>query len=129
MQRRDGSTGAYIGVVEAEGFKMGAADENVLRRDALAAARRLRDRFLKFEALRCEDALVAMETTATAQSVQASGALDGSGLWQRSSAASAGASQISFNEPVFPPANGDAARGREPGTARLRPVGAALLIS
>ena len=103
VQRRDGSTSAYIGVVEAEGFKMAAADQHVLRRDALAAARRLRDRFVKYEAFRCEDDLVAVETNAAALSVQASGALD----FGNAPAASAGSTQIPFNEPVFPPASGD----------------------
>jgi hypothetical protein len=105
VQRRDGSSDAYIGVVEAEGFKMGAAGDNVLRRDALAAARRLRDRFLKFEAYRCEDGLVAMETKATAGAMQALGSPGGS--VGNAPGASAGPTQISFSEPVFPPVNGD----------------------
>jgi hypothetical protein len=111
VQRRDGSTEAYIDVVEDEGFKMGDAEDNVLRRDALSAARRLRDRFLKLSSLRCEDALVAMEAMATARSIQASSALDPEGLGN-APGASAGASQVSFNDPVFPPA-----AGGEPGVA------------
>jgi hypothetical protein len=105
VQRRDGSTDAYIGVVEAEGFKMGAADEDVLRRDAIAAARRLRDRFVKFEAFRCEDELVAMEAKATAGAIQALGSPGGS--FGNAPPASAGATQIGFSEPVFPPVSGD----------------------
>jgi hypothetical protein len=106
VQRRDGSTEAYINVVEDEGFKMGEAEENVLRRDALAAARRLRDRFLKLAALRCEDSLVAIEAMAAARSVQVSSAPDPSGLGN-APGAEAGASQVSFNEPVFPPVDGE----------------------
>ncbi len=105
VQRRDGSTEAYIDVVEDEGFKMGDADENVLRRDALSAARRLRDRFQKLASLRCEDALVAMEAMATARAIQASLDLESSGLGNAPGAA-AGASQVSFNDPVFPPVEG-----------------------
>jgi hypothetical protein len=106
VQRRDDSTDAYIGVVEAEGFKMGAAEGNVLRRDAIAAARRLRDRFVKFEAFRCEDELVAMEGKARSRWLQTSAAanLD----FGVAPPASAGATQISFNETIFPPASGDA---------------------
>lgn len=106
VQHRDGSTEAYIDVVEDEGFKMGKADGNVLRRDALSAARRLRDRFLKLTALRCDDSLVAMEAMATARSIQASSAPDPSGLGNAPGAA-AGASQVSFNDPVFPPVDGE----------------------
>jgi len=105
VQRRDFSTEAYIDVVEDEGFKMGEADENVLRRDALSAARRLRDRFLKLAALRCEDALVAMEAMATARAIQASSAPEPSFLGN-APGASAGASQVSFSEPIFPPVSG-----------------------
>ena len=105
VQRRNGSTGAYIEVVEDEGFKMGEAEENVLRRDALSAARRLRDRFLKLATLRCEDSLVAMEAMAAARSMQASSAADPSGVGN-APGAQAGASQISFSEPVFPPVSG-----------------------
>jgi hypothetical protein len=106
VQHRDGSTEAYIDVVEDEGFKMGKADGNVLRRDALSAARRLRDRFLKLTALRCDDALVAMEAMATARSIQAASAPDPSGLGNAPGAA-AGSSQVSFNDPVFPPTAGE----------------------
>jgi len=106
VQRRDGSTEAYIDVVEDEGFKMGEAEESVLRRDALSAARRLRDRFLRLAALRCEDSLVAMEAMAAARSVQVSSAPDPSGLGN-APGAEAGSSQIPFNDPVFPPVEGE----------------------
>jgi len=106
VQRRDGSTEAYIDVVEDQGFKMGDAEDNVLRRDALSAARRLRDRFLKLAALRCDDSLVAMEAMAMARSLQASSAPDVPGLGN-APGADAGASQVSFNDPVFPPVDGE----------------------
>jgi hypothetical protein len=106
VQRRDGSTKAYIDLVEEEGFDMGEAQQNVLRRDVLSAARRLRDRFLRLASLRCEDALVALETTASARSVQASSAPEG-GFLGNAPQASAGASQVSFADPVFPPLSGD----------------------
>jgi hypothetical protein len=104
VQRRDDSTDAYIGVVEAEGFKMGAAEDDVLRRDAVAAARRLRDRFVKFEAFRCEDELVAMEAKARSQWLASAAPNLDFGI---APPASAGATQIPFNEPIFPPASGD----------------------
>ncbi len=107
VQRRDGSTGAYIDVVESEGFKMGDPDEKVQRRDALSAARRLQDQFLKFEARRCDDSLVAFEAEAAAGSMRASGAaLDLPGVGN-APGASAGSSQVTFNDPVFPPTSGD----------------------
>ena len=108
VQRRDGSTEAYIDVVEDEGFNMGEADKNVLRRDALSAARRLRDRFLKLAALRCEDSLVAMEAMAAARSIQASSAPDGPSGLGNAPGAAAGASQVGFNDPIFPPVDGEA---------------------
>jgi hypothetical protein len=120
VQRRDGSTEAYIDVVEDEGFKMGEAEESVLRRDALSAARRLRDRFLRLAGLRCEDSLVAMEAMAAARSVQVSSATDPSGLGN-APGAEAGASQVSFNEPVFPPVDGEepeVASPVQPGSAQ-----------
>jgi len=117
-QLRDGSTDAYIDVVEDEGFSMGAADENVLRRDALSAARRLRDRFLKISALRCEDSLVALAAMATARSTEVSAGSVPSALGNAPGAA-AGASQVSFNEPIFPPVDGnqpEVASPVQPGT-------------
>ncbi len=106
VQRRDGSTEAYIDVVENESFKMGDAEDNVLRREALSAARRLRDRFLRLAALRCDDSLVAMEATAIARSFQASSAPDPPVLGN-APGADAGPSQVIFNDPVFPPADGE----------------------
>ena len=103
---RDGSAEAYIAVVEGEGFKMGAPEENVLRRDALAAARRLRDRFLKVAALRCDDGLVALESAAMSRSLQAFSSPEPS-ILGNAPGASAGASQVSFNDPIFPPVAGD----------------------
>jgi hypothetical protein len=105
VQRRDGSSEAYIDVVEDEGFRMGDAEDDVLRRDALSAARRLRDRFLKLAALRCSDSLVALEAMAIARSIQASSAPELPGLGN-APGADAGSSQVSFNDPVFPPAAG-----------------------
>ncbi len=107
VQRRDGSTEAYIDVVEDEGFKMRKADENVQRRDALSAARRLRDRFLKTASLRCDDSLVAMEAQATARSIQAASAPEPEVLQGNAPGASAGASQVGFNDPIFPPIEGE----------------------
>jgi hypothetical protein len=106
IQRRDGSTEAYIAVVEGEGFKMGAPEENVLRRDALAAARRLRDRFLKLAALRCDDGLAALESAAMSRSLEAFSSPEPS-ILGNAPGASAGASQVSFNDPIFPPVAGD----------------------
>jgi hypothetical protein len=102
VQRRDGSTEAYVDVVEDEGFKMGEAQANVLRREALSAARRLRDRFQKLATGRCEDSLVAIEAMATARSLQASAAAEPE-MPGNAPGASAGASQVSFADPVFPP--------------------------
>lgn len=107
VQRRDGSPDAYIELVEDQGFKMGDAKENVLRREALSAARRLHDRFLKLAALRCDDALVALEAMATARAIQAATAPDPTVLGN-APGASTGASQVSFSDPVFPPVSGEA---------------------
>jgi hypothetical protein len=120
VQRRDGSAEAYIDVVSNEGFKMGEPEERVLRRDALSAARRLRDRFLKFEGLRCDDGLVALEAEAAARSLSASGSLDVAGPGN-APGASAGATQVSFNEPIFPPVGGnepDVASPVQPGSSQ-----------
>jgi hypothetical protein len=108
VQRRDGSDKAYREVVEDEGFKIGDSSENVQRRDALSAARRLHDRFLKLASTRCEDSLIAMEDLARALSLQASrGSESEPGTGGNAPGASAGASQISFSDPVFPPVDGN----------------------
>jgi hypothetical protein len=108
VQRRDGSTEAYIGVVEDEGFKMGEPEDDVLRRDALSAARRLRDRFLKFSATRCDDGLVALESVAMARSLQASLATAPEPFVPGNApGASAGSTQVGFADPIFPPVSGD----------------------
>jgi hypothetical protein len=108
VQRRDGSDKAYREVVEDKGFKIGEAAENVLRRDALSAARRLHDRFQKLTSARCDDSLIAMEDLARALSLQASRSSEAEpGLAGNAPGASAGASQISFSDPVFPPVDGN----------------------
>lgn len=70
VQRRDGNIEEYIRVVEDEGFKLGPPDELVRRRDALSAARRLRNQFQKLAEARCDDTLVAMEARARAMALQ-----------------------------------------------------------
>jgi hypothetical protein len=115
VQRRDGSAQAYIHVVEDEGFRLGEPGDSVVRRDALSAARRLRDRFLKLAALRCDDSLVAMEAMATARQLQASTLeSDPSGFDGNAPGASAGSSQVSFADPVFPPVSNDDPRVSSP---------------
>jgi hypothetical protein len=114
VQRRDGSDEAYIDVVEDEGFKMGEPERNVLRRDALSAARRLRDRFLKYTETRCGDSLVALEAMATARALQATVAPEPAQGIGNAPGASAGASQVTFAEPVFPPVSGDDPRVASP---------------
>lgn len=80
VQRRDGSPDEYLGAVEDQGFKLGKADEAVSRRDALRAARRLRDSFDKLTQLRCSDELIAMEAEAIALAMSSSSSDDaGSG--------------------------------------------------
>jgi hypothetical protein len=107
VQRRDGSPEAYRDVVENEGFKLGDPDVNVLRRDALSAARRLHDRFLKLASTRCEDSLIAMEDLARALSLQASRSAEAEpSLEGNAPGAGSGASQISFSDPVTPPVEG-----------------------
>ena len=64
IQQRDGSGMEYVRVVEDKGFKLGNPDEAVLRKEAIRAARRLRDRFDELIDNRCRDSLVAMETRA-----------------------------------------------------------------
>lgn len=66
VQRRDGSPEEYLRVAADQGFKLGRAEDTVRRRDALRAARRLRDRFEKLTQLRCNDELIAMEAEAIA---------------------------------------------------------------
>ncbi len=115
VQRRDGSAKAYRDVVEDEGFKIGDPDDNVLRRDALSAARRLHDRFLKLTSTRCEDTLIAMEDLAQAMSLQASRSSEAEpGVASNVPGASAGAAQISFSDPVVPPVDGNDPRVGSP---------------
>ncbi len=75
VQHRDGSSEEYLRVVEDEGFKLGNSEDIVRRRDALRAARRLRDRFDKLTQLRCNDELIAMEAEAIALALAASTSL------------------------------------------------------
>ncbi len=64
IQRRDGDMNEYIDVVSDEGFKLGPLSRTVRRREAIAAARRLRNRFDGKKRFRCEDALIALEQAA-----------------------------------------------------------------
>ena len=77
VQRRDGAPEEYASVVEDEGFRLGQSEEPVRRRDAVRAARRLRDRFDKLTKLRCSDELIAMEAEAIAMAA-AAGAIESS---------------------------------------------------
>ena len=72
VQRRDGEAEEYLRVVEDQGFKLGNSKDLVRRRDALRAARRLRDRFDKLTRLRSSDDLIAMEAEAVAHALAAS---------------------------------------------------------
>jgi hypothetical protein len=107
IQQRDGSTEAYLAVVEDEGFKMGEPGEGVLRRDALSSARRLRDRFLRLASLRCQDSLVALEAMAAARAPSASSSEPDAGASGNAPDASAGTTQVTFSDPVFPPVSGN----------------------
>jgi hypothetical protein len=106
VRQRDGSREAYLAVVEDEGFKMGEPGESVLRRDALSSARRLRDRFLRLASLRCQDSLVALEAMAAARSPSASSSEVEPGASGNAPGASAGATQVTLSDPVFPPVGG-----------------------
>ena len=64
IQRRDADINEYIDVVSDEGFKLGPPNRIVRRREAIAAARRLRNRFDGKKRFRCEDALIALEQAA-----------------------------------------------------------------
>lgn len=64
IQRRDPSIQAYIDAVAEEGFRMGPSDQVVRRREAMAAALRLGNRFEARTQFGCEDTLVAMEQAA-----------------------------------------------------------------
>ena len=64
IQRRDADINEYIDVVSDEGFKLGPPSRTVRRREAIAAARRLRNRFDGKKRFRCEDALIALEQAA-----------------------------------------------------------------
>ena len=108
VQRRDGSADEYLRVVEDEGFRMGPPEELVRRRDALGAAKRLRDRFADVVAARCDDTLIAMEASAAAARPQSSSTGDVSTVpASLAPPASAGASQTSFADPVYPPVSGE----------------------
>jgi hypothetical protein len=103
IQRRDGSVEAYIQAVEEEGFKMGEPSESVLRREALTAARRLRDHFLKFALTRCGDGLIAMEMNAlagaSAKSVSSEPLDPGTGVFPAPT-------PVKPADPLFPPVTG-----------------------
>ncbi|HEX9724184.1 MAG TPA: hypothetical protein VGC53_07860 [Vicinamibacteria bacterium] len=64
IQRRDPSIEAYIQVAADEGFRIGTASQVVRRREAMAAALRLSNRFEGRTQLGCQDTLVAMEQAA-----------------------------------------------------------------
>ena len=64
IQRRDPSIEAYIRVAAEEGFRIGPANQVVRRREAVAAALRLSNRFDGRAQFGCEDSLIAMEQSA-----------------------------------------------------------------
>jgi hypothetical protein len=115
VQRRDGSVGAYLDVVADQGFRLGNANENVTRRQAISAAKRLRDRFMKLATARCDDTLVAMEAMAIANRMQTSSTPQAE-PFQNGNApgASSGTSQVSFADPVFPPVDANDPRVATP---------------
>jgi len=102
VQHRDGSSEEYLRVAEDEGFKLGDADDNVRRRDALRAARRLADRFDKLANVRCNDDLIAMEAQAQALALQAS-TDSGSGFDTPVANAPPVTPQIPSGIPMIPP--------------------------
>lgn len=113
VQRRDGSAEEYVRVAEDQGFRMGAPDELVTRREALGAARRLRDRFASIVDARCYDSLIAMESTAAALRLQSNGPSEGGAVGPGIAPPGIeNASQTTFVDPVFPPVGGG-----DPGTA------------
>jgi len=105
IQRRDGSSEEYLRVVEDEGFKLGSAEETVRRRDALRAARRLRDRFDRLTELRCGDELIALEAQAIALSTAASSS--NVGTLARGPNAPPRTPQVQSGTPLIPPFNRD----------------------
>jgi len=118
MQRRDGSSEEYLRVVEDEGFKLGDAEDIVRRRDALRAARRLRDRFDKLTQLRCSDELIAMEAEAIALAMASSSSSDDAGSVASGPNAPPITPQIPSGAPMIPPVNPD---GGEP-SSPVEPV-------
>ena len=64
IQRRDASIEEYIQVAAEEGFRLGPANQVVRRREAMAAALRLSNRFEGRTQFGCEDTLIAMEQAA-----------------------------------------------------------------
>ena len=123
VQHRDGSAEEYVRVVEDEGFKLGDAADNVRRRDALRAARRLQDRFQRMASLRCEDSLIAMEAAASALALQASNnemkPMEGSG--GNVPAATAGVTQTTFSDPLVPAIDEDS-RNPDVASPGVKPI-------
>ena len=100
IQRREASSDEYMRVVSDEGFKLGDGEEEVKRRDAMRAARRLRDRFLKLTQTRCQDSLIAMEAEAVARALQSSTEADVADVGNSQPPSSP---QVPSGEPLFPP--------------------------
>ena len=107
VQRRDGSSEEYVRIVEDEGFKLGNSEDIVRRRDALRAARRLRDRFDKLTQLRCNDELIAMEAEAIALALAASSSKDES-IVASGPNASPFTPQVQGGPPIIPPVDPNA---------------------
>ena len=111
VQRRDGSSEEYVRIVEDEGFKLGNSEDIV--RDALHAARRLRDRFDKLTQLRCNDELIAMEAEAIALALAASSSKDES-IVASGPNASPFTPQVQGGPPIIPPVDPNAGQPGSP---------------
>ena len=61
IRQQDGSIEEVLGIVADEGFRVDSPDSPVRRRQAIAAARRLRSLFRSWKDTRCVDSLLAME--------------------------------------------------------------------
>lgn len=114
VQRRDGSPDEYLAAVEDEGFKLGKADEDVKRRDALRAARRLRDRFDKLTQLRCSDELIAMESEAVALALSSSSSDDAGASSALGPNAPPITPQLPSGTPIIPPVDPNAGQPSSP---------------
>lgn len=113
VQRRDGSAEEYLRVVEDEGFKLGKSEDAVRRRDALRAARRLRDRFDKLTKLRCNDDLIAMEAEAIAMAMASSSSSDAA-VAQVANAPPVTPQASAAGPPMIPPVDPNAGQPSSP---------------